>query len=336
MFERWFIKRKVNKRTGIWFFILLVLAFCHGPLPGFSQGEWNQWRFGVYAGLDFNFTPPVAVTNSAMQTFESVSQADSLGNLLFYSDGQTVWNKNNAVMQNGTGLYGFNLTQSFSIIPDPGNSSQYYLFTVGPWQYYPPRRGLYYSKIDMTLAGGLGGVIAGQKNIPVPGSENVPDGIYATRHRNNKDAWLVARSQSPQVFLSYLITSAGLNTTPVISTSQVICIDPPTSWPSVGIRISQDGDKMIVGYAWSDSTMNVCHFNNSTGKIEELFKIPVIYMGLKYPGGFGEFSKNSYYLYVRTKLTIWLPPPNPNNLVLQYHINISDSAQFMQSQMLID
>ena len=277
MYERWFIKRKVNKQPGIWLFILMVLTFCHGPLHSFSQGEWNQWRFGNKAGLDFNFTPPAAVLNSAMQNlYESVSQADSLGNLLFYSDGQTVWNKNNVVMQNGTGLYGFSQGNSVFLIPDPGYSTQYYLFTVGPWQWYPPRRGLYYSKIDMTLSGGLGGVVAGMKNIPVPGSENVPDGIYGTRHRNNKDAWLVARSQTPQVFLSYLITSAGFNLTPVISPSQVNCIDPPTSWPSVAIRISQDGSKRIATYAWSDSTMNICHFNNSNGEIEELFKIPVI------------------------------------------------------------
>jgi uncharacterized protein (TIGR02145 family) len=315
------------------FIIGLILLF---PLFGVSQGEWNQWRFGVNAGLDFNFTPPAAVTNSAIQPFESVSQADSLGNLLFYSNGQTVWNKNNAVMQNGTGLYGFTLTQTIFLIPDPGNSSQYYLFTVGPWTYYPPRRGLYYSKIDMTLAGGLGGVIAGMKNIPVPGGENVPDGIYGTRHRNNKDAWLVARSQSPQVYLSYLITSAGFNTTPVISPSQINCIDPPTSYPSVGIRISQDGDKMIATYAWSDSTLNICHFDNSTGKIEERFKIPVIFMGIKQPAGQFEFSKNSYYIYSLSILSPWTPPPHPNRIVLQYHINISDSAQFMQSQMLID
>ncbi len=327
----------MNPRTVTPVRMLIFAALVCCGMQGYTQGEWNQWRFGDHAGLDFNFTPPVAVTNSAMQNlYESISQADSLGNLLFYSDGQTVWNKNNVVMQNGTGLYGFAQGSSVFLIPDPGNSSLYYLFTVGPWMWYPPRRGLYYSKIDMNLAGGLGGVVAGLKNIPVPGAENVPKGIYGTRHRNNKDAWLVARSQTPQVFLSYLITSAGFNTTPVISPSQVNCIDPPTSWPSVAIRISQDGDKMIVGYGSSDSTMNICHFNNANGKVDELFKIPVIFMGKKYPGGIGEFSKNSSYLYVWSAIASWTLPPYPDRLVVQYQINAMDSAQIMQSQILID
>jgi len=86
-----------------------LFLFCMlPPFCLFSQGEFNQWRFGNNAGLNFNVIPPASVSGSAMQTINSpVSVSDSVGNLLFYSDGATVWNRNNQIMPNGSGLYAF-------------------------------------------------------------------------------------------------------------------------------------------------------------------------------------------------------------------------------------
>lgn len=83
----------------------LLFLFLLSPFFLFSQGEFNQWRFGWYAGLDFNFTPPVSVSGSSMYSyFSSASISDSLGNLLFYSNGESIWNKNNQTLcQTGMG-----------------------------------------------------------------------------------------------------------------------------------------------------------------------------------------------------------------------------------------
>jgi hypothetical protein len=53
-------------------------------------------------------------------TDEGTSVAcDKNGQLLFYTDGVTVWNKNHQLMKNGTGLFGdFYAAQSAVIIPD--------------------------------------------------------------------------------------------------------------------------------------------------------------------------------------------------------------------------
>ena len=73
----------------------------------YSQKEANIWYFGLEAGLDFNSGTPVVLTNSAMNTYEAcTSISDANGNLLFYTDGLTVWNKNQQIMVNGTGLDG--------------------------------------------------------------------------------------------------------------------------------------------------------------------------------------------------------------------------------------
>lgn len=74
----------------------------------FSQNQNNQWRFGLNGAVDFNTTPPTSPAGCALQTPEgSASIADRLtGELLFYTDGITVWNANNQPMPNGTGLLG--------------------------------------------------------------------------------------------------------------------------------------------------------------------------------------------------------------------------------------
>ena len=178
----------------------IIGLICLLPFFGFAQGEFNQWRFGFNAGLDLNFSPPMSVPGSGLTSFfPTISVSDSLGNLLFYSNGASVWNKNNVAMQNGGGLYGNSSRQTVYSIKDIGTSNEYFIFTIGPWNFFPSMKGLFYSKVDMNLAGGLGGIIPGMKNIPIPGGENTPSGIHGTRHSNNKDAWLVVRTQSPQV-----------------------------------------------------------------------------------------------------------------------------------------
>ncbi len=103
----------------------------------YSQGEANHWYFGQNAGVDFNTTPPSALTNGRLSTNEGCSSiSDANGNLLFYSDGRTVWNRQHEVMSNanyfgGTGLFGDpSSTTSALIVPKPEDPNLYYIFTV--------------------------------------------------------------------------------------------------------------------------------------------------------------------------------------------------------------
>ena len=68
----------------------------------------NNWYFGAYAGLTFNTNPPTALTNGSLLSEEGcATMSDAQGNLLFYTDGQTVYNKNHLAMPNGTGSLRF-------------------------------------------------------------------------------------------------------------------------------------------------------------------------------------------------------------------------------------
>lgn len=103
------------------FYLLLFI-----PIVAFSQKEAAFWYFGELAGLDFNSGSPVSTTGALVSFEGSATMSDCDGNLLFYTDGVTVWDNTHNVMLNGTGLLGNpSSTQSAIIIPDPGNSSRY-------------------------------------------------------------------------------------------------------------------------------------------------------------------------------------------------------------------
>src|SRR6185503_8894442 len=73
----------------------------------FSQHKSDKLYFGINAGLDFISGSPVPITDGAMSTSEGCSSiSDYNGNLLFYTDGRTAYDRNNLAMPNGTGLDG--------------------------------------------------------------------------------------------------------------------------------------------------------------------------------------------------------------------------------------
>jgi len=82
------------------FFFFLFISTCY------SQAEASNWFFGYGAGLTFDLGSGTVTANNdaqfTMSTNEGCSSiSDFNGNLLFYTDGRNVWDKNHDVMQNG-------------------------------------------------------------------------------------------------------------------------------------------------------------------------------------------------------------------------------------------
>ena len=144
-------------------FFLLVFSFSCNKL--FAQGEANIWYFGGGAGLYFNSGTPIAITDGALKTMEGCATiSTSSGSLLFYTDGDTVWNKQHHPMPNGTGLKGDqSSTQAAIIVPKPGSAGIYYVFTTSSYDGSGIQE-CRYSEIDMSLSSGLGDVTT-NKNI---------------------------------------------------------------------------------------------------------------------------------------------------------------------------
>ncbi|TXI67741.1 MAG: hypothetical protein E6Q46_02540 [Flavobacterium sp.] len=83
-------------------------------MASFAQGEANIWYFGNKAGISFNSGVPVPLLDGQMQADEGCATlSDANGNLLFYTNGITVWNRNHQIMPNGTGLMGHQPDRSY-------------------------------------------------------------------------------------------------------------------------------------------------------------------------------------------------------------------------------
>ena len=54
--------------------------------------------------MNFKFATPSGTSNALVTAKGTTALSDSLGNLNFYSDGVSVWDKNGVVMPNGSGL----------------------------------------------------------------------------------------------------------------------------------------------------------------------------------------------------------------------------------------
>src|SRR5690606_6500577 len=86
----------------------LYLQFCIlVSCSAYAQNQNAKWFFGKYAGIDFSTNPPTVLTGGQTNCTEGVTGiADNSGNLLFYTDGETIWNASHVTMANGTGLLG--------------------------------------------------------------------------------------------------------------------------------------------------------------------------------------------------------------------------------------
>jgi hypothetical protein len=180
-------------------FLISLLGF----LTSSGQGPMRNWRFGWTTALDMQAGPPTFQSGSVMFSNESsISVSNEAGDLLFYSEGIQVYNANNEVMPNGTGLLcnSFDWQQGVATCPLPGDPDKHLLFHTGF------EHTLRVSTVDMSLEGGLGDVT--DKNIVV--ATNIAEAMTIAPHSNGVDYWLVVRDFPADLFKVFPITSAGV------------------------------------------------------------------------------------------------------------------------------
>jgi uncharacterized protein (TIGR02145 family) len=280
--------------------LYLLGLFVSLPFLGFSQGEFNNWYFGMFKGMNFNVDPPVFLPgNPVYDAGVTINVSDSEGNLLFFSDGSSVHNRNKVIMPNGSGLWSGSgsFEQGVTVVQNPADDSTYFLFLATNYQissYHPGS----YSLVNMRLDGKLGDVELGFKNVPLPYGNKAYEAVTGTRHKNNRDAWIVYRlaDTDSNYYASYLVTQAGIANTPILSLSQAYPLSSPFNFPSISeIKISQDGTKLVGLY---NDTLEICDFDPGTGQVHSRFRIVPYFNGVKTGDMQAEFSIDSKLLYI--------------------------------------
>jgi gliding motility-associated-like protein len=276
------------RQTTFLLFLFYISSFLN------AQKQANVWHFGDGKSLDFSSGDPVEVSGSAIFTFEgSASYCDSLGNLLMYTNGGGrepdfsgqdpghIWNRNNDVMYDMQGIEGggFSAPQSSVIVEAPGQPNVYYVFTMDEIEFdvgaspaiiasQPQGRGLRYFTVDMSLNGGLGGVVLADQPVFSPSFES----LCAIRHANQTDYWILI-NHSDQGIGIYSLTSSGIQLS-----NEYSALGATAGF----IKGSPNGEKVVFN-------SNVLDFNPSTGQLSNPIQLNT--------NSRFEFSPNSRYIY---------------------------------------
>jgi len=287
------------------------------------SGVTDHWVF-LRTQMQFIDGEPVITQNSPIQNASnecSSSIADVDGNLLLFSDGLCVWDRDHNLMPNGTGLLGnTSSSQGVLITPHPGNVNQYFVFTNDAIE-NSHVNGMRYNIVDMTLNNGYGDILPAFKNklLLESGSEK----LSATWHANGHDIWVGTVDRFSNAWHAFLIDNQGIHTTPVVSNIGTALLNNTLG----SMRFSNDGNRMaacmLTPWPWR---ILLSDFNRETGVYSNPIEILLSSDFNQQPFSLA-FSPDNSKLYV----SLW-----QSSDILQYNLSLTTAAQIQASEYAVD
>ena len=288
--------------------VYIIVGILISGLSCFGQGLNNLWLGGYetwsptpWGGSNIDFitgAPMISLQSRVIDLKNTAANVtDSLGNLLFFTNGVVVGNQSGDTMQNGEGLNPSDYTnnwypdalllfQANLIIHDPGDPDRYYLFhnTIDILPDFVPQY-LYLSVIDMSLDGGNGEVVS--MNQVVFDGDVQPGHLTAVRHGNGRDWWVYGHEFDSDVFLRWLVTPQGLSG-PISQSSGVFRAPDPGQ-----VVFSQDGNRFA--YFAGETGLDVFDVDRCDGTFNHIGHVDVDSADF----GIGAaFSPNGRFIYL--------------------------------------
>jgi len=289
----------------------LSLSFCLMiTFTTYSQLQNANWYFGNQTGLNFNdgTSSPTILDDGVMNTIGgSVTVSDEYGNLLFYTNGVNVWNRDHQIMPDGSGLNGSaTVSQSVVVLQEPNDNSKYYIVTNQGLE--TGSNGLSYSYLDTDAEDQLGNVDAAQKNVQL--LPYASEKLTAVFNPDDSTYWLIsfAPSTDPTVsdtFYSFKVDGSGIN----LATQSTFSFRhlPNKTFSGGQMKISPDLETIAMVHNTASTharyglqgcqSLYTFDFDDETGEVSAL-KESFMVADLNYFGL--EFSPNSDFLYVST------------------------------------
>ncbi len=269
-----------------WYWAIFVsLVFCCVlPYQSTAQKRNNVWVFGDSTGLNFNTNPVSRFKSKATAPTSDLpgymsSICDKNGSLMFYTDGHTVWNRDNFVLPVYNKYWPWFSGVKPLIAPYINNDSLYYMFGVeeeGKLGLNPNSKKLIYFTTKMYKAGDVEEVVYPRPSGNLFTTTLLDDASYAiagTGHCNQIDMWIIGHS--PGALSAFLVTKNGVDPTPVVTSVPASVL--PLQKLKLGLgnfKISANGERM----AFPDAAANnivVFDFDNNTGKFSNPQVFPV-------------------------------------------------------------
>ena len=341
--------------------IKMILIYLFFKQVGYAQEQNTHWYFGSNNGINFETNPSTVLEDGQIASSNSpATVSDSSGNLLFYTDGKSIWNKNHTVMQNGNNTLLNNEeypNHSTVILPIP-KSNKYYIFTQKVYEEFDEFNdssysgAFYFSIVNMDANNGLGNVETLNKELlysshQIDGEWNYyfKDHLMTTAmHSDGESYWLILKPTNN--FYAFHITEDELEnaqdyvlSTPIRDTANK---QAKTSCSSDAIntkhlKTSPNSDKLAATYSSSGclggANISVYDFDNATGEIgyvKESNTVDPGYVSL-------DFSPNGDFIYVlnldylekgesQANINVY-NSSDPTNLLLEIPINGKTNIQ---------
>ena len=292
-----------DKRDYQWFF-------------GSNQAEYPEFRAFQF---DFNTVPFKPALRDRGLRFDqnNTSLCDKNGNLLLYSNGCAIANRDHEVMMNGDSInvgefledfwsdgvcgIGYPGHQDMLTLEDPGYEDGYYVIHKRLDRHSDGKfhvLSLSYSYVDMALADGLGGVT--EKNVDFYTSDKFLWSYLSALYQPNGKDWWIVNPGADNKFYFFALDDSGIQLSHTQDAEHEF--HPFNASASGNARFSPDGLK----YAYFNQYdgLLLYDFSRSTGELSNMRKI-----NFPEPDGAKfatcEWSPNSEYIYLATGDSLW-------------------------------
>jgi|GEM_PF-1534970 len=350
-----------NWVPGSYFWVLFsafVLFFSTGRAQNL---EGSLWYFGDRVGMDFRNGEPRPLNNSAMTAgYQSVTQSDKFGNLLFYGNQSNVYGSRHSLLPNGS--IGSDVETwyrrriSMLAVPMDTINARYRLiynnFTFG--QCGCPKK----AQFDRRLNNNLGDINTQETELLIDSSSKTLGGFALVPQKSNFGYWIAfirghLRDSSSRfqdtLFLQYFDNNhekqnlLKIKLNPIISKGSAL-----TDGMTPVIAVSASGDKIAVvsGSAYNQIELGQLHiidFDNEAGVARQIISISDTLIH-----GYGRqratyyfttvfFSPNSKLLYLTYRTNIAPPPPGGSRYyeILQFNLKELNPDSILNSKTLI-
>lgn len=238
-------------------------------LTNAQSGESANWLIGRNM-LNFSTSPPKFIGGNlpVKQLSQSSSYSDKSGNLLFYTSGGIVFNRNYEAMPNGKIQLGEFPTVSSTtfVVPQHNNNKRFFLFYYSQETTYK----LNCCLIDMTEDSGLGNVLW-KKEFP---SISLRQHKEADKRTEGGKKLSVVRLANDQVMVAYLSAQEpdAINWFYISEEGNIEEVYK-ANFPSLkvlygGIDISPDGKKLVCAYDNVEFSSDFSSWTGSMGLVE--------------------------------------------------------------------
>lgn len=291
----------------------------------YAQKRYNIWTFGANGGLNFNTTPPSAFKSKSEgkePPYYLSSICDRNGNLMFYTDGITVWNRDGFKMPKYNNWWPLAGSVMPLVCPRPGSDTLFWLFAISdaanPYE-------LQALPLRLRAPGDIDEVIyprpSGPNNFQKRLKTNCSMALAGTGHCNQRDYWIT--TYSDHALYSFLVTEAGINPAPVITKVPVSVISDSTVLVGLSnLKFAANGEKLMVP-DFQQNKVVVFDFDNATGKLSNPVSIS------PQPGHTleeAELSPDGSKLYVGFKYGENDGRPVVHHEIAQYDLSLGNPA----------